>query len=261
MNTLSTQQQNAEKTHKVTSMVITIVFHALLIGLLLTLFLRPPNPPLGQEETMMAISLGEPDQGGPDNTPAAEQPEVVASNPENSNEENILTSDAEEAPVVKTNPEKKNTTEKIQTNTKTEEAQPKVNDKALFKGNRTNGDPNSQGMGDGDVPGNQGDPDGSENGDPHGIVGGEGHLKGRVIKYKPNYDSKSKTTGTVYVTIYVDRNGNVTKAEPGARGTTTTDPELWQIARRVAMDTKYSPKPDAPALQVGTIPVTFNYKP
>ncbi len=261
MTTLSAQQQKAERTHKVTSVVITVVFHALLIGLLVTLFLRPPNPPLGQEETMMEISLGEPDQGGPDNTPAAEQQEVVASNPETTDEENILTSDAEEAPVVKTNPEKKNPTEKTQTTTNTAEPQPKVNDKALFKGSRTNGDPNSQGMGDGDVPGNQGDPNGSENGDPDGVVGGSGHLKGRNVKYKPQFNCNSKTTGRVMVTIYVDRNGNVTKAEPGGRNSTTTDPELWECARRVAMQIKYNPKPDAPSLQVGTIPIEFNYKP
>jgi len=261
MTTISAQQQKAERTHKVTSMVITVVFHALLIGLLVTLFLRPPNPPLGQEETMMEISLGEPDQGGPDNTPAAEQPEVVASTPETTDEENILTSDAEEAPVVKTNPEKKNPAEKTQTTTNNAEPQPKVNDKALFKGSRTNGDPNSQGMGDGDVPGNQGDPNGSENGDPDGVVGGSGHLKGRNLKYKPQFNCNSKTTGRVMVTIYVDRNGNVTKAEPGGRNSTTTDPELWECARRVAMQIKYNPKPDAPSLQVGTIPIEFNYKP
>lgn len=261
MTTLSAQQQKAERTHKVTSVVITVVFHALLIGLLVTLFLRPPNPPLGQEETMMEISLGEPDQGGPDNTPAAEQPEVTASAPQTTDEENILTSDAEEAPVVKTNPEKKNPTEKTQTTTNTAEPQPKVNDKALFKGSRTNGDPNSQGMGDGDVPGNQGDPNGSEIGDPEGVVGGSGHLKGRNVKYKPQFNCNSKTTGRVMVTIYVDRNGNVTKAEPGGRNSTTTDPELWECARRVAMQIKYNPKPDAPSLQVGTIPIEFNYKP
>ena len=261
MTTISAQQQKEDRTHKTLSLVITLAFHAVLILSLLALFLRPPNPPLGVEETMMEISLGEPDQGGPDNTPAAEQPEAAVTSPEQpTNEESLLTQTEEDAPVVKTNPEKKKPTDKTQS-TNTAEPEQKVNTKALFKGNRTNGDPNSQGMGDGDVPGNQGDPNGSENGDPDGVVGGSGHLKGRNVKYKPQFNCNSKTTGRVMVTIYVDRNGNVTKAEPGGRNSTTTDPELWECARRVAMQIKYNPKPDAPNLQVGTIPIEFNYKP
>ena len=87
------------------------------------------------------------------------------------------------------------------------------------------------------------------------------HLKGRNTVgqvARPSYASQE--SGTVVVTIWVDNYGNVTKAVPGADGTTVTDKTLWNAARNAAMDTHFTQSADAPALQEGTITYIFNLK-
>ena len=64
-------------------------------------------------------------------------------------------------------------------------------------------------------------------------------------------------SGTVVVTVWVDKYGNVTKAEPGAEGTTTKSKALWTSARNSAMKAHFDQKADAPALQEGTITYVF----
>jgi TonB family protein len=79
--------------------------------------------------------------------------------------------------------------------------------------------------------------------------------KARVLS-TPKYDSQSE--GTVVVEITVDRNGNVTKAVAGVRGTTTIDQHLLQIAKEAALGSNFDRKPDAPSIQMGTI--TYHFK-
>lgn len=72
---------------------------------------------------------------------------------------------------------------------------------------------------------------------------------------KPTYPGKEE--GTVVVKITVDRNGRVTVAEPGQRGTTTMNPDLYDAARRAALQAKFNMDEDAPAFQTGTITYRF----
>lgn len=260
-----------DKKNKLTSGVITLLIHAGILVLMMWLGLKPPDPPW--EEQGIMISLGEPDQGGPDQTPAAEQPETEPQPEEQipvEEEENIATQDIEDAPVVKKTEDKKpSEVKKPSTEKKPEVKEPerKADSRAMFRGNRTNGDPNSQGTGDGDVPGNQGSPDGSENGSLDGRgqgTSGDGFgysLSGRKIKRLPDVQDNSKATGKVVVTVTVDKNGRVVKAEPGARGTTTTDPGLWEKARQAALRTEFSTRADGATEQVGTMTFVFKYKP
>ena len=87
------------------------------------------------------------------------------------------------------------------------------------------------------------------------------HLKGRPAigtLSQPLYDVQER--GTVVVSIWVDQYGNVTKAVPGAEGTTVTDKSLWAAARKAAMETHFTKDSNAPALQEGTITYIFNLK-
>lgn len=88
------------------------------------------------------------------------------------------------------------------------------------------------------------------------------HLEGRTVNEaglkRPSYTVQE--SGTVVVDIWVDQYGKVTKAVPGAEGTTVTDKNLWNAARKAALETGFNMKGDAPALQHGTITYIFNLK-
>ncbi|PLW91953.1 MAG: hypothetical protein C0592_13235 [Marinilabiliales bacterium] len=57
--------------------------------------------------------------------------------------------------------------------------------------------------------------------------------------------------------IWVDKNGNVTRAEPGDIGTTTSNQSLWAKAKQAALQAKFSVDMNAPEIQRGTITYTF----
>lgn len=88
------------------------------------------------------------------------------------------------------------------------------------------------------------------------------HLEGRTVNdaglKRPAYTVQE--SGVVVVDIWVDQYGKVTKAVPGADGTTVTDKSLWNAARKAALETGFNMKGDAPALQHGTITYIFNLR-
>jgi len=59
------------------------------------------------------------------------------------------------------------------------------------------------------------------------------------------------------VEVSVDRSGKVTNAIPGYKGTDILDEYLLNVAKQAALKTKFEAKPDAPAIQKGTI--TYNF--
>lgn len=86
-------------------------------------------------------------------------------------------------------------------------------------------------------------------------------LKGRkVIGTLPSPAYGVQASGTVVVTIWVDNYGTVQKAVPGASGTTVTDTNLWNAARKAAMEAHFDMSSDAPPMQEGTITYIFNLK-
>jgi TonB family protein len=141
--------------------------------------------------------------------------------------------------------------------------EPEINKKALFPGKAkkksTAEGEGSQGIAGGE--GNQGksggNPD-SKRYDGEPGKGGMGYsLSGRSAAAlpKPNYDSNKE--GKVVVKIWVDRNGKVVRAEPGVKGSTTTDASLMKRAKDAAMQSSFTPNADAPEQQVGTITYYF----
>ncbi|MGN1215221.1 MAG: TonB family protein, partial [Candidatus Cryptobacteroides sp.] len=75
---------------------------------------------------------------------------------------------------------------------------------------------------------------------------------------RPSYTVQDE--GIVVVDIWVDNYGNVTKAVPGAKGTTVNNQSLWAAARAAAMKAHFNQSADAPALQQGTITYIFKLK-
>ena len=133
-----------------------------------------------------------------------------------------------------------------------------------FGGNSTNA--GTQGQGNSQTTGNQGDPTGSVDSKNQGPGGGRGagisfSLEGRNVigsLAKPEYSVNEY--GDVVVTITVDKNGDIVAAVPGAKGTTTTDSRLWEAARKAASSAKFNKvsAADAPVYQKGTI--TYKFK-
>lgn len=100
---------------------------------------------------------------------------------------------------------------------------------------------------------------GSGGGNGSGIGNGSGYsLGGRKALTKPSPAYNCNEEGKVVVQITVDKNGNVTDAKPGARGTTNAASCLLVQARLAAMNTKWEPSPDGTEKQVGSI--VYNFK-
>jgi TonB family protein len=99
-----------------------------------------------------------------------------------------------------------------------------------------------------------------------GIISGTGeagvsyNLAGRGFQKLPPPKYDYQGGGRVVVEISVDRNGNVTQAIPGAKGSTTLDEYLLKVAKEAAMEAKFETKRDAPPIQKGTIAYNFILK-
>jgi TonB family protein len=99
---------------------------------------------------------------------------------------------------------------------------------------------------------------GGGNGNGNGKGNGAGYaLSGRIAISKPRPGYNCNEEGTVVVQITVDKNGTVTEAKPGARGTTNTASCLSSQAKVAAMNTKWNASPDGTEKQVGTITYIF----
>jgi len=151
---------------------------------------------------------------------------------------------------------------------------PVLNSKALFPSKVGNAS-----QGDGNTPGVAGNPNGKPGsgiysgtgtGSGGGTGGGSGtgtgtgtgpgisfSLEGRNISHLQSPEYKAQVEGKVVVEITVDNQGKVTQAVPGVKGSTTLDDYLLEVARKAALQSKFSAKPDAPAFQKGTITYKF----
>lgn len=114
--------------------------------------------------------------------------------------------------------------------------------------------------------GNQGVPTGDPNAGTYG-PGGSGSgdqgtgvsfdLSGRSARSLPKPAYPGDDEGVVIVKVTVDKNGNVTAADPGARGTTIMNQKFWNEARQAALKAKFNVDNNAPAFQQGTISYRF----
>lgn len=82
-------------------------------------------------------------------------------------------------------------------------------------------------------------------------------IAGRIPQSLPKPDYTYQIEGKVVVEVTVDRNGYVTNAVPGVKGSTTLDDNLLREAKKAALKARFDRKPDAPAYQKGTITYFF----
>jgi outer membrane biosynthesis protein TonB len=128
-----------------------------------------------------------------------------------------------------------------------------------------NADGNTDG---GEGPDNKGGNKGQLDGDPYApsYFGGSGPgkggigygLGGRGRPSKTIYKQDCNEYGLVVVRIEVNRQGTVTKAESGIRGTTNTHPCLLEPAEKIARSHKWPADSEAPATQVGFVSINFD---
>ncbi len=158
---------------------------------------------------------------------------------------------------------------------KREEEQRKINEiNSRTQGAFANSGSGSGGTGTGDGKsqgvtfpgGNQGVPTGDPNANKYGPGGsGSGNqgsgpsfsLSGRSALNLPKPKYPGNDAGIVVVKITVDKNGNVTAADPGARGTTIANQSFLNEAKEAALKAKFNVDANAPAFQQGTITYRF----
>ena len=174
---------------------------------------------------------------------------------------NIVTQDNADAVSINTKPSETKTAPTQKTEDKP--SKPVINQNALYKGNKNSG--TGTGDGNGAVAGNQGKPEGDPLSDNYNGTGsGNGgvalSLASRRFVNLPSIKDDGQKSGKIVVEIRVDKNGVVTSAKAGARGTTLTDANLWDKCETAALGSRFNTLESAPEVQIGTIVFNFRVK-
>ena len=248
--------ESKEKKDKGIAIVGTIVVHALVVLVLFLMAFKTPLPLPGEEG--VEVDLGMMDQGMGNIQP--EKPAIpMAAQPqqeESKKEEDIVTQNDEEAPAI----EKPKTTKPKQETKPTEQPKPTVNQKALFKGSNNPQAGGSEGITG--QPGDQGKPNGLAGVRQYDGNGGKGNgtgydLGGRGAKSLHRPDDDFSEEGKIVVDIWVNRAGQVVRAEVATKGTDIINNAMRQKAIQAAKRSTFAADPDAPEEQHGTITYTF----
>lgn len=187
--------------------------------------------------------------------PPTDQPTQV-----NNSTKQVVTQNTEDAPVVSSDKKPSQTVQARQEVTKAKPA-PVINQNALYKGKTNNG--TGEGDGTGNVPGNQGKPNGSNlSNNYNGTGSGNGGLQmaQRSFITKPVVEGNNRIAGKIVVEIHVDKNGNVVYAKAGARGTSITDYTLLNQCEQSVKNIKLNSSDNAPDTQIGFYTFVFRVK-
>lgn len=265
MKFLETKEE--KKSFAITSAIFVILF--LLFTFIGLTYMDPPP------ENGIAINFGTSDVGQGEiqpTKPIKSAPQPTPTQPVTSQEEEVLTQD-DESPVVVT-PNKTDT--KPKTETPKETLKPKVEPKkpsketnnaldALLNGPKSDGKTEG-GHGNDGLAGDKGDPNGSiysnsfygsGSGNGNGSGNGTGWgLAGRKLSGNSKKVQDCNEEGRVVVKIWVNRQGNVIRAER-SQGTTNTNPCLVNPAIETAKTFKWQPDANAPETQIGFVVVNF----
>lgn len=278
MSTLSPRlDENQKSSGK--GWIVSLSTHILILALFCVPFImmRPPDPP---EEVGVLVSLGLPDEGQGDDMPKGEEqkPEPQFT-PQKVNMDTPPTpvkqtkasppaskpiATKQESPVVTKPSEQVKQQQAAQAEANRKAAEAAQAQAAYNNSKKSYGSLLGTGSrGNTGKPGSQGDP----NGDPNsnileGITTGSGRVGGglgnRGLVHEPRIEEKVQKTGKVVISVCVDPSGKVIKAEYTQRGSTTTDSELKEIAKRAALKFKFTSSEITE--QCGTITVDFKLK-
>jgi len=254
--------------------LVTLSAHAGLVAILIYIGITSPVPP--PPDLGITVNFGDGATGLGNTEPSEAIKDISTITPpptSGKTDENVINQDFEDAPVLKDNKSKKivkNTpvsseaTKNTETKTVTEkpkEPQRTVNTKALYSGKNTGTSTGSEGIAGGT--GNQGSKLGSVNSNNHANGDSKGNggiafsLAGRNPLKLPKPEYRNQIEGKVVVEITVNKQGNVTKAVAGVRGSTTLDERLLEAAEKAAMRASFDVSANAPAYQKGTITYHF----
>lgn len=272
----------------------SIIIHLVLLLVLVFISFSVPPPPEFEEGILVNFGTDESGLGMVEPSTSAGQVETVPPSPLpetiKAEEEPILTQNDEEAPEVKKiDPDaerkkmekaeaerirrevievERKRKEQEETERKRIEAEQQrqadiINrTKNALTGSKNTGT-NTTGEGTAGVPGNQGVTTGSVDSKIRGDGSGTGNsgisydLKGRGFQKLPTPKYDYQGEGRVVVEVSVDREGKVIQAIPGSKGSTTLDEYLLKVAKDAAIEARFEAKPEAPAVQKGTI--TYNF--
>jgi outer membrane biosynthesis protein TonB len=246
----------------------TILFHGIIVALLFLSF----KAPVEEDPGGILVNFGTEAEGSGEIEPMENNAENYsapdAGKTSESTEEEVLTQDDEadfEHADVHEN-ESVNNLDNNQDNNNnnnvtSEENQQEINENMLFPGRDPNSD-NRDGQGNTQKTGNQGNINGDPNADNYGNrsfgTGIAYSLAGRTSEVLPQPSKNFQEEGIVVVKVYVDKYGNVTRAQANAKGTNVPDGSiLRRLAKEAAMKSKFSKKLDGAVEQMGTITYTF----
>ncbi len=260
-----TSHEQKERKSRIAAVIGTILFHALMLIALVFLAFRTPLPLPGEEG--VEVNLGYSDEGMgniqpevPSQAPAAAPP------PSQSKTDNqVVTENNDEAPAIEKVKKKvkKPVPSPVTAPTPVVETpkEPVVNQRALYPG-KSNKTATGGNEGITGKPGDQGKPDGTPGSPNYDGGGGKGNgisfdLGGRGARSLPKPTYNSPEQGKIVVTIKVNREGQVTYASAGAKGTTISEINLRHQAESAARKTLFAPDAKAPEEQRGTITYVF----
>jgi len=259
---LSNNEQKERKT-RIAAIAGTILFHAMLVIALLFLAFHTPLPLPGEEG--VEVNLGSSNEGMGDIQPEVPtEATAAASTPsQNKTDDQLVTENTDETPVIekkKTNKPKPTPVVKKKPVVETP-PEPTVNPKALYPG-KSSKTSTSGNQGVTGKPGDQGKENGTPGSPNYDGSGGQGNgisfdLGGRGARSLPKPTYNSPEQGKIVVSIKVNREGKVTYASAGAKGTTISEINLRQQAESAARKTLFAPDKDAPEEQRGTITYVF----
>ena len=253
------ERERQAKKSTVTGVALTVVLHGLLVACCFVTgftYLDPPPP----EQEQILIDFTEPEIKEPEQVWNGTQPMVAEPDPT----EPINLVQASEGPNegTESNEAPESTVDDFGDVDIVEKPREKeINRKALFPtaDNKTQKDTlapqtayeASDDLKAGHAQGNTSV--GETAGEPNAKLAGRS-INGTLPK--PFYGVQA--SGKVVVEIWVDNYGNVQKAVAGVEGTTVSDKNLWQAARKAALGAHFNMSAEAPALQKGTITYIFN---
>ena len=251
-----------DKRYRTGGIVGTIVFHLAVLLALLFLALRTPLPLPGEEGVEVSLGYAEAGRGliQPERIQPLQRIEPKLPDPDPGE---IIHQDFEEAPALDNEIIEEQIPEEIEEPPVEEiEEEPQVvNPNAIYTPNQ-NEQKESGNQGNSENLADQGKNTGSnQTNKPDGVSReGEGisfDLEGRGSIHLPKPAYESMEQGKVVVTIWVNKEGKVIRAIEGAQGTTITDLTLRTVARDAALNASFTPDPNAPDTQKGTI--TYNF--
>lgn len=249
MSTIALQQ----RTDRNTSMIVTVVFHVVLLVLFLFIGLKQFDPPLEEMSVEVAMAdYGTTETGGGDN-PSEDPGGQASSVPETSDPEDVATDEESDVEVVKPKDPKK-----PKTDPKPEKPKEPVLDRRLSDalnnwhkpGEESNDGPDPK-------PGDPGIPDGKPGGS--GIMrgngweirGSRGAMRGPDLSEKPELSNET----WVEVAIVMDREGHVKRTY--VSNSATTDSRIQNVALRAVKNMLFVTNPSGPPEQIQYVRLTF----